>query len=232
LEVGGTVFPFLILYQGLATTSALEASLIGSTGPIFVVIGGVIFLGERETKREWRGLGISLLGSLLLIVEPVWNGHGLAGSSLSGNLLVLLYTLLYAVYAVTAKRYYRKSPPLAVGSLTYLVSAGIYALLLSYQNSLPPLSLLINNSAVSLAVLYMALPGTILAFIFYLYAQSRIEVSEANLFTYLNGVVAIPAAFLLLGEIPTPTSLVAIGLIAAGVYLAESRPHSKKSRSS
>jgi drug/metabolite transporter (DMT)-like permease len=57
----------------------------------------------------------------------------------------------------------------------------------------------------------------------YLYAASRIEVSEANLFTYLHGVVAIPAAFFLLGETPSFTTLVAIFIIAYGVYRAETR---------
>lgn len=72
----------------------------------------------------------------------------------------------------------------------------------------------------------MAIPGGILAFILYLYAQSKIEVSEANLFTYLNGVVAIPDSFLLLGEKPTLVTILAILLIAAGVLRAENRSYS------
>ena len=67
----------------------------------------------------------------------------------------------------------------------------------------------------------MAIPGGILAFALYLYAQSKIEVSEANLFTYLNGVVAIPAAYFLLGETPTLPTILAILLIAYGVLRAE-----------
>ena len=59
------------------------------------------------------------------------------------------------------------------------------------------------------------------AFALYLFAASKIEVSEANLFTYLNGVVAIPTAYLLLGEIPTFATLIGILIIAYGVYRAE-----------
>lgn len=230
IETAGTVIPLLILYHGLATTSALEASLIGATGPIFVVLGGIIFLREKESKREWQGLILSLIGSFLIIAEPAWNGHGFIGSTLSGNMLVLFYNLLYAVYAVIAKKVYKKKPPLFVGSLTYLIAAGIYGWLLSSQSLLPNLSLLVTNPAVSIAVFYMALPGTILAFIFYLYAQSKIEVSEANLFTYLNGVVAIPAAYFLLGESPSFTSLLAILIISFGIYLANFRPRKSSNK--
>lgn len=223
LELAGLALPILILYEGLARTSALEASLIGATGPIFVVLGGIIFLRERETKREWQGLALSLLGSLIIVLEPIWNGHGFLGSSLSGNLLVLGYDLSWAVYAIIAKKFYKTKPPLALGSLTYLGTAIIYALLLSRTHSLPSFGLLISNFNVLWPVLYMAIPGGIIANIFYLYAASRIEVSEANLFTYLNGVVAIPASYLLLGERPSLTTLLAVIIIAYGVLRAETR---------
>lgn len=223
LELAGLALPILILYEGIARTSALEASLIGATGPIFVVLGGIIFLRERETKREWQGLALSLLGSLIIVLEPIWNGHGFLGSSLSGNLLVLGYDLSWAVYAITAKKFYKTKPPLALGSLTYLGTALIYGIILSTQSSLPSISLLTSNVSILFPVLYMAIPGGIIANIFYLYAASRIEVSEANLFTYLNGVVAIPASYLLLGERPSLTTILAVAVIAYGVLRAETR---------
>ncbi len=225
LELAGLAFPILILYEGLKHTSALEASLIGATGPIFVVIGGVLFLRERETKREWQGLALSLLGSCILILEPLWAGHALVGSSLYGNLLILFYNLVWAVYAIVAKRFYKTRPPLTIGALTYLGTAMIYGLILTSQDQLLPIfeNLRIWDSRILFPVLYMAIPGGIIANIFYLYAQSKIEVSEANLFTYLNGVVAIPAAFLLLGEKPTWLTLLAISVIGYGVLRAELR---------
>jgi drug/metabolite transporter (DMT)-like permease len=220
IELLGTALPLYILYEGLSRTSALEASLIGATGPIFVILGGIWFLRERESRREWQGLVISLTGSLLLIFEPIWNGHGLVGSSLLGNLAILGYNFLFMIYALIAKKFYKKHPPLYLGSLTYLFTALIYGLILFSQNSLPSYELL-AISHVLIPILYMAIPGGILAFALYLYAQSKIEVSEANLFTYLNGVVAIPATYFLLGEKPSFLTLLAILIIAYGVIRAE-----------
>ncbi|MEI8232756.1 MAG: DMT family transporter [bacterium] len=221
-ETLGTVLPLLILYEGLDRTSALEASLIGATGPIFVVLGGIWFLHERESKREWQGLALSLLGSLILVIAPIFVQGLDTPSGTVGNLYILGYNLLYAVYAVIAKKLYKTKPILYLGSLVYLVTALVYGLILSYGHALPSLSLL-TTSQVLIPVLYMAIPGGILAFALYLYAQSKIEVSEANLFTYLNGVVAIPAAYLLLGEKPSPITFLAIAIIAYGVYRAEIR---------
>src|SRR3989339_934910 len=71
LEILGTPVALPILYQGLKLTSGLEASLLGATGPIFTILGGIIFLKEREEKREWRGLALSFLGTLILVAEPL-----------------------------------------------------------------------------------------------------------------------------------------------------------------
>ncbi len=221
LELLGLVVPLYLLYEGMSRTSALEASLIGSTGPLFVILGGIIFLKERESKREWQGLALAFLGSFLLILEPLWNGHGFVGSSLTGNLLILSHNIIWGIYAVLAKKFYKKKPPLAYGSFSYLGTSLIYASLLASQSNLPSLTLLITQPSIIFPILYMAIPGGIIANLFYLYAASRIEVSEANLFTYLNGIFAIPASYLLLNEKPSMTTLFAIIVIAYGVYRAE-----------
>lgn len=223
MELLGTALPLLILYEGLSRTSSLEASLIGATGPIFVVLGGIWFLHERESKREWQGLSLSLLGSLILVIAPIFTSGLDTPSGTTGNMYILVYNILFAIYAVVAKKVYKAKPILYMGSLVYLSIALIYGLILYTQSSLPSLTLLFTNTSVLIPVLYMAIPGGVLAFALYLYAASKIEVSEANLFTYLNGVVAIPSAFLILGEKPTLITLIAISIIAYGVYRAEKK---------
>lgn len=224
IETLGIAIPLLLLYEGLARTTALQASIFGAIGPIFVVLGGIIFLHERESKREWQGLALTLLGSLVLVAEPLLLGlHTDTTVSMTGNLLVLGYDILWAIYALVAKKFYKQKPPIYIGSLTYLTTALIYGIFLNLSNSLPSVYLLTSNISVLIPVLYMAIPGSILCFALYLYAQSKIEVSEANLFTYLNGVVAIPAAYFILGEAPSWLTVLSILLIAYGVYQAEKK---------
>lgn len=222
IELLGLVIPLYLLYEGMSRTSALEASLIGSTGPLFVILGGIMFLREQESQREWQGLALAFLGSAILILEPIWNGHGFVGSSLIGNLLILAHNIIWAVYALIAKKVYKKTPPLAYGTFTYLGTALIYTTIMYTQNALPIFKTVqIWDWRILAPILYMAVPAGFIPNLFYLYAASRIEVSDANLFTYLNGVWAIPASFLLLHEVPSYSTLVAITLIAYGVYRAE-----------
>lgn len=225
MELMGSVIPLLILYEGLERTAALNASLIGATGPIFVVLGGVIFLRERQEKREWQGLALSLLGSLILVSEPLILGTNIdTASSSFGNILILLYNIIWAVYAILAKKFYKTKPPLYFGALTYLGTALIYGTILNFNHQLPSFTTLwLYDFKLLFPILYMATLGSIVANICYLYAASKIEVSEANLFTYLNGVVAIPVAYLILGERPSWLTGLAVLVIAYGVIRAETR---------
>lgn len=230
LEIFGTPLSLLVLYEGLSKTSALEASLIATTGPIFVTIGGIIFLKEKEESREWIGLTLSLIGTLILVLEPIINGNNhVVTFSISGNLLVILYNLMWAIYLIIAKKLYKNLPKIFISSITYPIALLFFTILLRLTDNPTPLTLL-QIPEVIFAALYMSTLGSVIAFTLYMYGQNLIEASEASLFSYLNGIIAIPIAFLLLHEVPTSLMFTAMILIAAGVFIAEYRPHKFKNR--
>ncbi len=217
LEFLGTAINLPLLYYGLKLTSSIEASLIGAAGPVFTVLGGIIFLHEKESRREWRGLALSFLGTLLLVIEPLLTGrnHGI-GFSLLGNGLVLTYNLIYVVYVLLAKVHYKKIPKILVSSLSYPVALLSFWLLLTLAGLSSSPSLLAIPQ-VALAAGYMAIFGSIVAWTLFLYGQNLIEASEASLFTYLQGIVAIPVAWLFLAETPSWPMGLAIVLIVYGI---------------
>ncbi|MFH1244437.1 MAG: DMT family transporter [bacterium] len=224
LEFIGTPILLAILYTGLAKTTGLEASLLGATSPLFTILGGIWFLKEHQTRREWQGLALAMIGTLLLTLEPLFLGQTLTISSLSGNFLIILQNLIWAGYLIVAKRLYRSLPKLFVTAFSYWLGLFCFAGYLLTTRSLPPLSTLwLYDFQLLFPVLYMAILGSIVALALYLYGQDKIEASEASIFTYLQGVIAIPAAFFLLGEKPTLLTLLAIIIISYGVLRAELR---------
>ena len=223
-ELFGSPIALSILYLGLAKTSALEASLIAAASPIITTIGGIIFLKEKEERREWFGLVISFLGTLLLVFEPIFNGQSILKTfSLSGNMVILCYNFLAAAYYLTAKKHYHQLPKLFVTSTSYSLSLIALFIFLKFTQTPTPISLL-RIPSVAIAAIYMASPGSIIALTTRIYGQDLIEASEASLFQYLQGVVAIPVAYLLLSEIPTAGQIIAMIVISFGVFLAEFRP--------
>ncbi|MCX6816458.1 MAG: DMT family transporter [Candidatus Beckwithbacteria bacterium] len=224
LEFLGTPLLLPILYLGLQRTSSLEASFIGASGPIFVVLGGIIFLHEKEEKHEWFGLIISFLGTIILILEPLITGKNHQASfSFSGNLLIIAYNIIYTIYVLLAKKLYQSIPKLFVTSFSYSIALVTFYIFLSLFHQSTSINLL-RLAPVAIASGYMAIFGSIIALTLFLFGQNLIEASEASLFTYLQGIIAIPVAWLFLSEIVSPIMILAIIIIILGVCLAEFRP--------
>ena len=94
--IGGGV-PFLLFFQGLATASAPSAALIHKTLFLWVALLAVPLLGESLGWWQVAGLGVLAVGQFLLQPPSVW-GWG------SGETLILIATLLWAVETIVAKK--------------------------------------------------------------------------------------------------------------------------------
>jgi len=224
LELIGTTAVLAALYEGLKLTSAIEASLITATAPVFVTIGGILFLKEKEERNEWIGLALALAGTILIALEPILTGRNQTATfSLLGNGLILLQNILWAMYLLMAKKVYKKLPKLMVTSISFWVGLISFWILSLSQNTVPLFADL-ATPIVATSALYMAVFGSIIALTCYIYAQNVIEASEATLFGYLQPLVSIPLAIWWLNDRLQTPSIIAMVIIAIGVFLAESRP--------
>lgn len=214
LELIGTVLSLILLYEGLARTGAIEGSLIAISYPIFVTLGGIWFLKEQEEKREWIGLSIVILGTFILVVNPLLK-TGFAGT-LAGNLLILGQNITIAVYYLLAKYNYQGLNKWLVAHISFwigLIGFGLIGLVtenLEFR--------IWNLEFWPLVVTaYMGFAGSVLALTLYLIGQDKIEASEAAIFTYAQAIFTIPASMWLLGERFSVLEAVALTTIVAGV---------------
>lgn len=235
LEIIGTTVALGVLYTGVALTSAIESSLIASTTPVFTTIAGIVFLREKEERLEWLGLSLAMIGTLLLVVEPIVYGKMQMGeSSVLGNGLILLQNILIAGYYIMAKRWYRQLPKMFVTSVSFWVGAVSFGLLawtealVQNQSFADLLWRDLHSPAVWVAASYMGVFGSIIGLTAYIKGQDGMEASEASLFTYLQPLVAIPIAWILLGESVSGLMIVALIVIFGGVSVAELRWNSTK----
>jgi len=233
LEVIGVVGALSFLYEGLKRTSSLEATLIANAAPILVIVGGILFLKEKEEPQEFVGLILALIGMLILTLEPLFfpNG-GKQASSVFGNMLVIGHNLLWAVYLLLAKRVYRKVPKLLVGLVGLWVGLiGFYLLFMfaTPMAALPQVALSgLRVPSVLIASLYMGIFGSLIGWTAYIYGNDKIEASEASLFGYLQPLVTIPLATLWLKERLNLVMVAALILTTVGVFIAERRPPAKR----
>lgn len=230
LELLGTTIILELIYVSLRLTSAIDVSLISSTSPLFVTFAGIYFLREKETKREWKGLFLALAGSILITIGPlVRNSHSVFRGSFEGNMLMIFQNILWALYLIIAKKTYQKFPKIAVTGVSFFVGlASFYILSLPSGNPLTGFAQHMSHVSVAIAVVYMAVFGSIIGATTYLFGQNLIETSEASVFTYLQALVALPLSVLWLGEQVTPVTIFGAIIIAIGVYLGEFKKRTKK----
>lgn len=234
LEILGVTLALTFLYEGLKRTSSIETAIITNISPIFITVAGAIFLKEVIERHEKLGLTLAALGTGIVVTEPLIMGRTtLVDSSFTGNLITLGYPLLWGIYLLLAKKYYKSISKILIGLISTWV--GLFSFFaLVYINHTPsqlieivtPLSV----PSVFIASAYMGILGSIIALTAYIYGNNLIEASEASLFTYLTPVVAIPLSVFFLNEVFTP--LMALGLIFSitGVYIAEKRTKTNRSK--
>lgn len=230
LEIIGVSVALGVLYTGLQYTTSLESSLLTSTLPLFITFGALLFLKEVEEKYEWIGLGLALLGTLLLAIEPLLTGRHLEPHfSPLGNGLVLLHNLAASSYFLLAKRRYQHTPKLFISSFSFWVGVVTFGLIALAQFGGDGWALWqqvrfdLSQPTVLWPAVYMGVFGSIIGLTAYIAGQNLIEASEASMFSYLQPLVYIPLAWVLHGEEMSSMMLVAVIVIGAGVITAETR---------
>jgi drug/metabolite transporter (DMT)-like permease len=230
IELLGTSVGLGLLYIGLQHTSAMEASFIATTSPIFVTIAGIIFLKEKQQGHEWLGSIIAFLATLFFLAVPIFQGQPLLFSgSLLGNTFVLLQNICAALYFILAKKYYVTVPKFLVTTLSFYIGAASFLIMSlgEVRFSLPTLvaatHLDFQSGWVWGAVIYMAIFGSIIGLTAYMKGQEKIEASEASLFSYLQPLVFMPLSLILLREHIDYLQIGALFFILIGVFIAEKR---------
>jgi len=215
----GGPLTLLLIFWGIDKTTSLSASLIVAMSPLFIVLGGAIFLKEKVTKKEQIGTVIALLGTIITIIQPSLGREGLNRSHLWGNFLIFIHNFVWATYCILIKKESQKYSPLILTAITFI--SGVFVLTpLFFIQKIPLFE--INSMAIP-GILYMSIFSSVVAYTTYNWGISLIEASEATLFSYLQPLFAAPLAFFWLGEKITLPFIIGAVIIAMGVYLTESR---------
>jgi drug/metabolite transporter (DMT)-like permease len=201
---------------GLRWLPATTAGLLLATEPVWVLLLGRLFLGERGGPRPWLGSAVALGGVVVLAGPGAVSGAG-GGRALAGTGLVLAGTLAFAAYTVVARPLsaeFGAVPATAActvtGSLPYLAFAG----------TLPGAGLAHLGPAVWAELAFLALGSTAAGLLLWSVAVLAGDISRVSLLLYLEPAVSLAGAAVFLGEHVTAAMAGGGLLILAGVVVA------------
>ncbi len=222
-----------LLFFGFDKSNVLDATIIGNTAPIFVVLGGVLLLKEKLTQKELIGVVITFIGTLLVVVEPIFDGGIITTQSLLGNLLIVLANIAWVIYIVISKKELKHKIDNLLMT-TYMFLLGFVTTLpiaLVQTKGVVNLLLLVSTAPLKahMGVWYMAVLSGSLAYFLYQEGQKKIEASEATLFSYLSPLFAAPLAVLWLREKITTPFVIGTVIVIFGVFIAEYRKGTRQS---
>lgn len=204
----GISFYNLALNYGETQVSAGAASLLVASTPIWTALLARVSLGERLNGWGWCGVGVSFAGVALIASAE---GEGIHMSLEA--LVILAAAIASALYIVLQKRFLERYS--ALEFTAYSIWAGTLLMLpvgsgLVHEIATAPLS-------GTGAAIYLGIFPAAIAYLGWAYVLSHGAAGRTTTFLYLTPVLAIGIAWVWLGEIPKPLSLLGGVLALAGV---------------
>jgi drug/metabolite transporter (DMT)-like permease len=207
------------LFVGLVMTALHDAgagkvSVLTYTMPFWLLLLAWVFLGERLRGAQWPAVGLAFAG-LVLVVRP-WEFDGA-----TSGVLTVLGGFSWAASALVVKLLQRDhdvdvlsltSWQMLIGSIPLIIFAA-----LTYNGGPEWTAGFVGGLA------YTVVLANAVAWFLWLYALSTLPAGAAGLGTLSIPVVGVLAAWVQLGEVPTPVE--GLGMLLIIVALATLAAH-------
>lgn len=223
LTLAGTTLTLSLIFLGIDRTSSLDASLLTATAPLFIILGGVLFLKEKMDYKEKIGLGLALLGVSLTVIQPLLEGGTVSSANLLGNLLLISSNLTWTFFTLFSRLDVREHSPFKITAFSFILGFLTFIPLAFLENPLFLSSIFHLPSSAWAGVIYMSVLSSITAYLLYEFSLEYLQAHQAALILYLQPVFTAPLAFLWLEEKITFPFIVGAALIASGVALTYKR---------
>jgi drug/metabolite transporter (DMT)-like permease len=202
---------------GVSMTTASDTALLYATVPVWGMILGLMLGLERPVIGGILGMGLAFLGVGVIVRGSLGSG----GSTLEGNLLVVVATVCWASYPVFSLPLLRRYSPLVVATYTMLFG-GLAALPLALTGLLGTDWETVSGGA-WVALAYSTLFVSAFGFYAWQSGASRLGANRVLIYQYLIVLVGVASGVVLLGEGLTASKILGGVIVLVGVYLARRR---------
>lgn len=201
-------------------TSSLT-SLISSLAPVFIFIMSLVVGLERFSSRAFTGLLLGFSG----VVFIFWDGlRDLANPDyLFGIAILFTGIMFWSLGTIYTKKLQIKTDNLFLNLFYQFAFAGIAQIAFAFL-SIKDYHFSEWSMRSMLAILYLAVFGSVITFYAYHYLLKNLLASQVSMLSYVNTIIGITLSWLILDEKISAKFIIATILIISGVFIINYKP--------
>jgi len=205
----------LFFIHGVARTRAGNAALIVGAAPAFIALVARARGMERVKRMTLVGIGLSVIGVGLVIAGSASSSSG--ETTLLGSLLVFLGVICWTFYTIGLQPYTKRIDVLQLSAVTMV--GGAVPLLIASAPALVSTNWGRIGMGGWLALFYSSVISIGVAYFFWYRGLRVLGATRTSVYSNLQPIVALLAAWAFLNETPTIFQGVGAATIIAGVFL-------------
>ena len=213
----GITFHQWLQSTGLITAQAMTTGWIVASIPIFMVILGWLFLKERLSWLQSSGIVLAALGVLLVITRGNLASLSPGRFSATGDILILISAPNWAVFSILSRSRLKIYPAALMMFYVMLFGWLFSSVLLPGSNGLRTIFSLSLDGWTAVAFLGIFCSG--IAYVFWYDALVALPVAQTGAFLYIEPLITLIVAAIVLHEPIHLASLGGGGIILLGVWL-------------
>lgn len=200
----------------LSYTSVASSVIFVHVDPIFVALVSHFLLGERVNKRVAIGIGVAFVGATIIALGDL----GVGEENLFGDALSIIGAVALGVYLMAGRRLRQKLDLTTYVTPVYAVSAVVLALG-SVAVGVP---LIGYDARVIILFATIALVPMIFGHTLYNWVLKWISAPVVSISLLGEPVGASILAFIVLGEVPGPLTMIGGAVTLAGILICAYQP--------
>jgi drug/metabolite transporter (DMT)-like permease len=204
---------------GLQWVPASTAGLVLASEPVWLLLLTAVFLGERVSRRCWAGAAVALAG-VAVLAGPGVLSSGSGVRELGGVGLIALGTLLFAAYTLMLRPLSRACGPVPATAASTVAGSLFYA---AFAGTVTSGQLGHLSPAGWGELAFLAIGSNVVGMLAWNLAVARLPGQRASLLLYLEPLVSVAGAVVLLGERLSPGLAAGGALVLGGIALTWTR---------
>ncbi len=211
----------IVLANGLTTyaekfISSGLASLISTLSPFFILLLNLLLGYEKISIKTVIGIALGMLGIFLIYQSSLTDL--LNPDYRMGVFAILVAVFMWAIGTIITKKGSVNSLSMLMSVSVQMIIAGIILTITQFTLT-PDVSISTWSTRSILAMIYLALFGSVVGFVAYSYLISQLPSTKVSVLSYINVIVALFLGWLVLDETITTRIILAAALIINGVVI-------------